>query len=159
MQCAKGRGRMMKHVWLTAAAGVIALSGVTAAQERLSLKVRQRHADELEKLQSEYVGYTSEKCGKEITGGIDWTNFPTDDSLFSHTPSGFCSHAFSAVHGLCEASDLAKEAVQQSINSVSCHYGDISKTEITADGAFNAYFEWDTPNLVYQYRDFLENNL
>ncbi len=148
---------MFKPIALAATAAILAVSPAMA--EGLSLKVRQYHADEERRFAEDgYIQDMNEACGTDMPASISWDNFPSDDTLFSNSINGRCESVVAAMKSIC-ARDLGKEAVSTTINAVVCRYGDFEQTNIDADGTFNAYFTWDTPNLDSKYRDFLENNL
>lgn len=125
---------------------------------RVSLKVREARAYEEGRLQEDAVAYVASACEKDIPGEIIWEHFPTDDSLFSHSVAGYCGNGFGAVAQVC-GSALGKEAVQQTINRITCHFGAIDQTTITEEGEFKIFLDWEEANLQSKFAEFLRDNL
>ncbi len=131
-----------------------------AMAQNVSLKVREARAKWEGRAQGEWLVLPEQRCDKDFSASIDWTHFPTDDSFFANeTRMNSCQAAFSALERVCTNSPLGKQAIQERITGITCHFGAFEDTQITSDGVFHAYFDWSATNLTTQYRGFLGDNL
>jgi hypothetical protein len=144
----------MKLYW-----GVLAISmGLSAADVAAqSLKDKQYFAEQ-EQYLAKQVPHTNQKCDTSIAVKFDWSTPPKPEDRNTYSAYGYCEATLDGVRRVCEASALGKDAVKQSIKTITCGFG--PQRDITLkDGAIDYKIDFKSSNDADYVFEYLQNNL
>jgi hypothetical protein len=137
-----------------AIAAMLAVVGAAGARAQ-SLKEKQIQARQEAELAKD-VEHTNKTCGSGFTVKFDWAAVPAG-ALEKFSAEGYCNAALDGVRRVC-ADAPGKDAVKQSIKSMTCGFGRERAISLK-DGSLDYTINFDSVNdadFVYAY---LLNNL
>jgi hypothetical protein len=145
---------MKIHVGVSAIAIVICATVVNAQ----SLKDKEYFASQ-DKYLADTVPYINEKCGTNLAVKIDWSTPPAAEDRSTYSAYGHCEAALDGLRRVCEMSPAGKDAVKQTIKSVTCGFGP-QRSVALKDGAIDYKINYrqssNDADYVFEY---LQNNL
>lgn len=71
-------------------------------------------------------------CGTSVSAAIDWSSV-NDDLLKEVSISSYCESPLTAMKGLCEVSNVAKQTVREKVKQVSCRFAPTQEPKFEAD--------------------------
>jgi hypothetical protein len=135
---------------------IVALTIVSSVAAAQSLKDKEYFAEQ-EKYLAEEVTLTSGRCGNALTAKFDWSKPPSPEDRKTYSAYGYCGAALEAMRRVCE-SKAGKEAVQQKIKSMTCHFGS-QRTVALKDSVVDYEVNFNSSNDADYVFEFLQNNL
>jgi hypothetical protein len=135
---------------------IVALTIISSVAVAQSLKDKEYFAEQ-EKYFAGEVTSTNERCGNALTAKFDWSKPPSAEDRKTYSAYGYCSAALEAIRRVCE-SKAGKEAVQQKIKSMTCHFGP-QRTVALKDSAVDYEVNFNSSNDADYVFEYLQNNL